>query len=236
MNTKHIYSIFLLILGEALVIFSFLHFGQNLETNIISLNIIISSIIYGLLFVDTIMPWIDLKDKSQKSIGSIGLLGFFTFFYMLFALCTMVYCNSLNPIPFTSQLIIQGALLFFLFLGFLLTFNSSENVREVYMEESNNRERIDEMKKATKAVQLKLDQLKDIPNDVISNINSLQANLRFLSPCNSQDAILLENKFIDEMKTAYNCIFDIPFNFEKMNEIIQNCERTFQERKQAISN
>lgn len=86
MNAKKIFSLLLALFGEALIVFCFLHFGKNVQTEILILNIIVSTIIYCLVFVDFIFPWVNLKDKSQKQIGSIGLRWFFTFFYLILAI------------------------------------------------------------------------------------------------------------------------------------------------------
>ena len=64
MNAKKIFSLLLALFGEALIIFCFLHFGKNVQTEILTLNIIVSTIIYCLVFVDVIFPWVNLKDKS----------------------------------------------------------------------------------------------------------------------------------------------------------------------------
>ncbi len=236
MNAKKIFSLLLVIFGEALLILSFLHFGRNVQTEILTLNIVVSSIIYCLLFIDIIVPWVNFKDKSQKTIGSIGLRWFFTFFYTLLAVGAMVVFNSVKPIHFSNQIIIQGILFFFLLLGYFLAFSSSDKVREVYVEEIQNRDRFDEMKKATKEIQLKIDQMKNIPTDIVNKLNDLQENLRFLSPCNNSNAYELEAKFVEEMRALNGCFFDIPLNIDKINENIQNCNRTLKERKQVFSN
>lgn len=236
MNTKKIFSLLLVIFGEALLILCFLHFGRNVQTEILTLNIVVSSIIYCLLFIDIIVPWVNFKDKSQKTIGSIGLRWFFTFFYMLLAVGAMVVFNSVKPIHFSNQIIIHGILFFFLLLGYFMAFSSSDKVREVYVEEKQNRDRIDEMKKVTKEVQLKIDQMKNIPIDIVNKLNDLQENLRFLSPCNNNNAYELEAEFVEEMRALNGCFFDIPLNLEKINDNIQNCNRTLKERKQIFSN
>jgi len=160
MNAKKIFSLLLVIFGEAILILCFLHFGRNVQTEILTLNIVVSSLIYCLLFIDIIVPWVNFKDKSQKTIGSIGLRWFFTFFYMIVAIGVMVVFNSVKPIHFTNQIIIHGILFFFLLFGFFMAFSSSDKVRDVYVEGKQNRDRIDEMKKATKEVQLKINQMK----------------------------------------------------------------------------
>jgi len=235
MNVKKIFSLLLVIFGEVLLILSFLHFGRNIQTEILTLNIVVSSMIYFLLFIDIIVPWVNFKDKSHKSVGSIGLRWFFTFFYILVAIGIMVVFNTVKPIHFTTQTIIHGVLFFFLLLGFFLAFSSSDKVSEVYVEEKQNRDRIDEMKKSTKGVQLKIDQLKIVPAVIIDKVNDLQENLRFISPCNNRDASELEANFIEEMKTLHACFFDIPLNIDRINENIQNCNSKLKEIKQVYS-
>ena len=106
MNAKKMFSLFIALFGEALIILGFLHFGKKLESEILKLNIVISSIIYSLVFVDFIFPWVNLKDKAQKHIGSIGLRWFFTYLYLAIAIGAMVIFNTVKPIHFINQIII----------------------------------------------------------------------------------------------------------------------------------
>jgi hypothetical protein len=236
MNTQRIFSYLLLLVGEALIIICFLYFGSNLDTNILALNIIVSSIIYSLLFIDILFPIVDLKDNSQRTIGSIGLRWFFTFFYILSAIGVMVVFNIIKPIDTNSQIIIQCILVFLLLFGMYFSITSSHKVPEVFMEEKLNRSRLEEMKKATTDVLLKLDRIKAKPQDLISRLTTLKENLRFISPSNNHDAYELEKTFIAEMKTVQDCLLEIPINYDKIIENIQNCERTYNERKQIFSN
>jgi len=121
-------------------------------------------------------------------------------------------------------------------LGLFMAFSSSDKVREVYIEEKQNRDRIDEMKKATKELQLKLDAMNNIPPEIISRINELQENLRYLSPSNNNEALVLESKVVEEVKKLSNCFSDNPLNMEVVISNIKNCERTYKERKQVFSN
>jgi hypothetical protein len=236
MSARKIFSLLLVIFGEALIVLGLLHFGRNMQNEILTLNIAVSSLIYCLLFIDILVPWVDFDDKSQKKIGSMGPRGFFTFFYMLLAISAMILFNTVKPFHFISQIIIHGVLLFFLLLGFFMSFSSSDKVSQVYFEEKQKRDRLDEMKKATKEVQLKIDQVKDIPADIVNKLNVLQEDLRFLSPCNTNDAYELEKEFIQRIKALSSRLFDVPLNFEKINDDIQNCNRTLKERKQFFSN
>lgn len=235
MNGKKIFSLLLVLFGEALIIFCFLHFGKNVKSEILTLNIIVSTVIYCLVFVDVIFPWVNLKDKSQKQIGSIGVRWFFTFLYLILAIGFMLFFNTAEPIHFTDQIILHCILFFLLLLGLFMAFSSSEKVREVYIEEKQNRDRIDEMRKVTKELQLKLDAMNNIPPEIIISINELQENLRYLSPSNNSDAILLEEKFVEEVRVLSDCFSDDLLNMEIVIYNIKNCERTLDERKQFFS-
>ncbi len=236
MTPKKIVSILLILLGEAIIIFCFLHFGIRLQTEVLVLNIIVSTIIYCLVFVDFFFPWVNLKDKSQKQIGSIGLRWFFAFFYLILALLFMVFFNSINPTHFSNQIVFHGILLFFLILGLFLANNASEKVAEIYVQEKQNRDNIDEMKKATKSLQLKLDTMSNVPIEIISRVNELQENLRYLSPSNNDEAIVLESKFVEDIKILSNCFSENPLNMVNVISNIKNCESTYKERKRVFSN
>lgn len=222
--------------GEALIIICFLYFGRNLANGILTLNIIVSTIIYALFFLDIIFPMVDFKDKSQKAIGSLGLRWVFTSLYTFTAIAAMIIFNTVKPIDINSQLLIQAILFFLLALGLYTAISSSQKVHEVFIEESKTRDHIDEMKKATKNVLLKLDQMKNIPADVNSRITAIHENLRFISPSNNKEAFKLESDFLNEMNSIKDCLFDIPLNYEKIIENIHRCESSYKERKQIFTN
>jgi hypothetical protein len=78
--------------------------------------------------------------------------------------------------------------------------------------------------------------MNNIPAEIVTRINELQENLRFLSPSNSSDSMGLESKFLEEMKVLGHCFADTPLDMEKIISNIKNCERTYKERKQVFSN
>jgi hypothetical protein len=236
MSSKKTFSLLLALFGEALIIFFFLYFFKNTQIEVLILNIFVSTIIYCLLFADLIFPWVNLKDKTQKQIGSIGIRWFFTYSYLILAIGAMVYFNNEKPTHFAYQLMIHGILLFIILLGLFISFSTSEKVSEVYFEEKENRDRIDELKKATKELILKVDSMSNIPSEIKTRINELQENLRYLSPTNNIESIRIESKFIEEVRALKNCFLDNPLNIEIINDNIKNCERTYKERKQIFSN
>jgi len=228
--------VLLLLVGELLIIFCFWHFGNNLDKTVLTLDIIISSIIYLLCFIDLLFPLINLKDKSQKVVGSIGLRWFFVSFYIFFAIAAMVIFTRVIPLEIISLYLIHGILFFLLLVGLNFALEASRNVNEVYQHETQNRGRIEDMRKATKEVMLKLDRMKDIRSEVNVRVSNLYENLRFISPSDDRSAYELETNYLNELKSVQDCLFEVPYNYDKIFENIENCERTYKEGKQVLSN
>jgi len=235
MNSKRIFSILLILVGEALIIISFMVFGKNLSTEILSLNIVVSTIIYALFFIDILFPMVNFGDKSHKAIGSLGLRWFFTVFYAIVAILVMFFFNYGTPTNITIQLIVHSILFFLLLLGLYSASSSAQKTQAIYVEEKQTRSGLEEMKKVTKKVQLKLDQMKDISKEIINSMNDLQENLRYLSPCDNPEAFELEASFLLQMKAMNDNLFINPIDNEQIIEQIENCKRTYQERKQLFS-
>lgn len=236
MSRRNLALLMLFALGETLIISGFIYFGVNIPENILLLNIIVSSIVYGLLFIDSAFQWISFNDELQKAIGSIGIKWFSISLYIIAAIVVMIFFNTIYPLSFSKQLLIQCILLFLLFYGLYQSVSASDKVRGVYIEEKKIRSGIEQMKSVTKSLQLKLDAMKNVPPNIIFNISEIQDNLRFLSPCNSNLCHELEKQFMSEMRELDNCFFEVPLNLEKIDDCLKNCQRTYIERKQALSN
>ncbi len=239
MKPNKLFTILLLLFGEALIIIGFLYFAKNLELKILILNIAVTSILYFVCFVyfsDKIIPIVDIKEKSHSSVGSLGIKWVFVTIYAILAIGAMLILNTVKPLGFTGQIIIQGVILFILLLGIYFSIYASNKVHEVYTEEKQNRSRIGDMKKATNDVKLRIDQMKGMPADLIVRITTLLDNMRFISPGDNNDAIVLETDYLKEIKTVHDCLFEIPINYEKITENISNCERVYNERKKVYSN
>jgi small-conductance mechanosensitive channel len=235
MNTKKLFSILLLLAGETLIIASFLIFGKNMSSGILSLNIVVTTIIYALFFIDILFPMVNFGDKSHKAVGSLGLRWFFTGLYAIIAIVAMFVFNYGTPTAISTQLIIHSILFFLLLLGLFGAMSSAQKVQAIYKEEKQTRNGIEEMKKATKKVQLKLEQIKEIPRVIIDNINDLQEDLRYLSPCDNPEAFEMEVDFSNQMKALNDRLYITPFDNEQIIKQIESCKRIYQERKQLFS-
>lgn len=236
MDTKKILSWIALIGGEAIIIAAFILFKGGLADNIFVLNIVVFSLIYGLFFVDVLVPWIDLTDKSQKKIGSLGLRWFFTWLYAIVAITAMLVGNLVFQWSFSFQIILHSILLFLLILGFVASITSSDKVKEVNRQETLNRSGILEMKNAMRNLKDKMNDLSSLPESFITRVNELEKSLRFISPSNSNEAYDLEHTFTNVIHEITFAISDYSMNEEKIENNLKKAERIYQNRKSIYSN
>jgi hypothetical protein len=233
---KKTLSILLFVLGELLLIYSFNYFNIGHSPDVIKLNIVVSSIVYGLFFLDLFIPWVDLKDKTQKTIGSIGLRWFSTFAYASVAIFIMIYCHLNRPVGISKQLVFQGIALFLFFVGLMFAFSSSEKVEEIYHEEKQNRASIDQVRSAMKKLQRTVANVQ-MEQVFVQQINQLDEDLRYISPSNNTEAIELDqllNQGIMDLDIYLKS--ESSFDYTQIRGIIHNCEITIKERKNVYSN
>jgi hypothetical protein len=235
MNTKKILSWIALLLGEAIIIAAFLLFRGNMSDNILVLNIIVTNIIYGLFFIDILVPFVDFDDKSQKEIGSLGVRWFFTGLYVIAAIVVMILANVAYVWILSLQIIIHGVLFFMLLLGFIVAFHSSEKVEEVYGKETVNRSGINEMKIAMRNLKDKMNGSPDLPVYFITQINILEENIRFISPTNTQEGQELERMFAKTANEIAYAVSNFSMNEEAIKINIKKLEITIHNRKQVYS-
>lgn len=236
MNTKKILLWSSLILGEAIIIASFILFRGSMENNFLTLNIIVTTIIYSLFFLDILTPWIDLDEKSQKRVGSLGVRWFAVLMYAFFSIAVMVISNVLPDFSFKIQLILHSGLFFLLLLGLSAAFSSSDKVKAIYNIEQKNRQGIVEMKGAISALKDKMVDCKELPEYFTAQVDSLENEIRYLSPANSEQAFELERSFVKIITSISVAIMDFSLNEQQIREDLRKGKRIFQNRKQTHSN
>jgi len=235
MSSKKIFSWILLLFGEAVLITAFLVFRGKTADNILTLNIIVSSIIYGLFFFDILVPWIDLNDDSQRRVGSLGVRWFSVLLYALLSIATMICSNIVYDLTFQTQLVIHGGLFFILLLGLLGASHSSDKVKQVYDSETAHRSRIIEMKNVTRNLKDKMNEIGNFPDIFTKQIATLEENLRFISPSNLKEAHDLENEFVTVIHEIGFSLVNFEMNREKIENNLKKLERIYQNRKNIFS-
>jgi hypothetical protein len=229
-------SLLLFLFGEVLLIFSFIYFGQALSSDVLKLNIAVSSLIYCLFFLDLLLPWVNFNDKSQRSIGSLGLRWFSTFVYDILAIGIMFYFNFHKESAFTTQVLFHGIALFLFLLGLLFSMSSSAKVAEIYNEETKNRMGIESVKIAMRTLQRTIT-LVHIDSAFSQQINQLEESIRFISPSNNMESSVLESNLVDEINSLEHYIKNTSqIDYKILRDQINKCEISIKERKQVYSN
>lgn len=233
---KTILSWVALLAGEAIIIAAFFLWRGNAPTDIFTLNLVMASILYGVMFVDMLVPWINWKDKAQRQVGSMGIRWFITGLYVILALAVMIVGNWKVNLSFTVQLMLHIGLLFLLLLGFVAMFHASDKVVEIHSQESSHRQGVNDMKRAMmqlKDTAIDCPQLMAIYGD---RINNLEEGLRYLSPSNNPEASALEAQFVEVINDINIAAPQFSMNQEKIEAALRRAERIYQNRKGVYSN
>lgn len=234
MNIKNILSWLALVLGAAIIIGSFFIFMKDMPDDLFVLNLSVSLLVYALFFVDVLVPWVDWRDKSKSRIGSIGLRWTVTWIYAFFAIGSMVMCNICN-LEFHVQLIIQGILLLILILGLSGTLHASDKVASVYNKEIALQIGINEMRRSLNELKQTVYNSSDIPQEVHIKIESLEDNLRYLSPSDNPEAAVLEKQFSEIVREACLSVNSYSGNSERIMSLLGKADYILKSRKSIYS-
>ena len=236
MSTKKILAWLLLLFGEAILITAFVLFRGETPDNILVLNIVVSTIVYAVLFLNFRAPWINQEDWAQKQIGAIGISWFTAWLYALAAIAVMLVANLKLELLFNLQLIIHCVLLFFLLLGIWVSYHSAGKVKEVFVKETAHRSGIIEMKNAMLVLKNKISETTGLPDVFIQRIETLEESLRFIAPTENSEAHEQERSFVETINAIRFALIDYSLNAEQIENCLKKCERIYQNRKQIYSN
>lgn len=231
MSLKRFLSWVALLGGEALIIAIFMLYGKSLETNILLLNIVVMSIIYGLYFIDIFVPWVDWYDKSKKKIATIGIRWTVTVFYTVTAIIVMLACNVFNEASFNLQLILHCALLLVLVIGFASLLYSSDKTQQINAIETRNGADLDRMRLSMRSLKDRMCSATDLPSSVVSRINRLDDNLRYIAPSASAEAHDYERRLAAAITDLSIMLGNYTMNAQKIENVLSAAERIYQNRK-----
>lgn len=235
MNSKRMISWITLLLGEAIIISAFILFRGETSDNILVQNIVVTTIIYCLFFIDILIPWIDIHSKSQNKTGSLGIRWFFTWMYSVFAIASMAISNTVYHLSFETQLIIHGTLLLLLLVGFVVISQTTEKINDVFNEERVYQLGIGEMKIALNKLKDRMSETSGLPEYFVNQVNGFEEKTKFLSPSNHEEAYILEQQITEIINTISFAINDFSLNEESIERNLKKCESIYQKRKQIYS-
>ena len=236
MDTKKIYSLLALFIGQAILVSAFIIFAAHWETSILVLNILVASLVYGLCFAQIALPWIHLSDHSQKQLGALGLRWATVSLYTIAAIGVMLLANLSFLWSFLLQLLVQGGLIALLLLSAAGALSATGKVAEVHAQQAQQQEGLSLIRKEAQHLKNLSQEISNLPEPLVKRIATLEENMRFLSPANTPEAHEAERRFVQTATDLSRAIPNHQIEKDRVEELLKKLERLFQERKNLYSN
>lgn len=230
MNAKEIYKLLSILLGYGLIIASFIIFGENIETNIKFLDIIVSCLILTHFFQFLLFPLINLGAPSNKEVGMMGIHLTALNTCCLLAIGLMV-CGIAYHIPFKTQLIGQLAVLLILFIGRVVTLHAGEKVQEVYVKEKKKMEGKTSLRLSMDDFMDYMANVKQLDQDIRDKMSLIHESIRYITPSASLEAKSYNLKISQSLDNLKVLMRNTTINKENIKEEVENLERIISRRK-----
>ena len=222
-------------LGFALIICGWLLWGNREQTDVLVLNIVVSLVMYCLLFSDMFISWFVPGDKSQRRIGNLGLKWGVIWFYIIISIL-IIWISAANGWPFLVQLLLHGVALAILLAGFAFVSMSSKNIGAVQQQQDAVRSGVESMRREARALYNDAMDKGTISAELTKRMSALVDDMRFISPANSEEAYDLEKRFVENVSRARLLISSFTMNEEELAMELSKLERILRERKSVYSN
>jgi hypothetical protein len=230
---KSVISWLLYVVGVLLVVAGWLLFGDKTDKNIFIMNMIVSGVVYCVVFAGFVLPKKD--DKAQSRIGSLGVRWFALTSYAV-ATIVVMFLSDHYGWEFNIRIYIHCILFVLLILGLLLVMRSAKKVVTVHAEETVNRSYVNRMRKVTDDLYNYMLDKGGFSANATSRVESLLGEIRFVSPANSDEARELEEKFVEVIEQAHIMASSYTFSEEQFLIEMARAERTLKRRKSVYSN
>ena len=181
------------------------------------------------------ISWNKPEDKSQRRIGNTGLRWAVTLFYVVIAFVLIVLSNLFSW-SFSVQLFAHSIAIVGLIAGYALVAHSANNIGNVTSQQSIAQSGVDMMRREAKSLHYDMLDKGDIPAELSQRVAQLVDDMRFIAPANSEDARLLEQRFVDIISRARVMVSSFTLNHEELARELSKAERTLKDRKATYSN
>lgn len=243
MNGKTVYAIIAAVLGEAIAMALNIVFRGDLPQNILILNIAVSTLIY----VSSAWVYFIKLDRSDDKVGTwVGVLGVNLWSFNLYSLLALIALLAMNlhvivdkysdtyPVDIKYQLLVHGILLLFLVTTRFFSKTIEGQVKNVYEKEETLKLGIEDMKSATRRLQNAIFECGDINPEIRKMVDSIQADIRYLSPEMSREAKDMEADFVTKVNALIPAFINYKMNAELISKqivllshIVDNRKKTY---------
>ena len=225
---RKILSWLALAICEAGMIAAFILFRGETPTNVTVLNITVSTVILGLLFIDLARPW---NDEHTARLGSMGVRWTVTFLYAAAAIVAM---TALHNHSFRLQLLVQGGLVALLLLGFVAVLATKERITAVHVDEKQKVADRDSAKRAWRDLLEKMDAQPGFPPEVRERTGRLVEELRYLTPTDNPEAQDADRQLEEGATQMGRLMGDMQLNAGTAEQTLAQCERLLKRRRSEM--
>lgn len=221
------------VFGVALIVAGFMVFGSALPDSVMYLDIAVSIIAFVLCIVE-IFRRFDSEDASSGLFASLGLRLTGVFLYVVLAVIAMVVLQ-LKDVEFTYQLLCQSALLFLVFIWFSLAESAYLQSPAVHARETAKLRGRADMKAAARSLVDEAALKDDVPGVVKDSFAGLSDSIRYISPCDGEDAARYEAEFVDSCRSMASMLHDYTLNADRIASELKRARMIIERRKECLS-
>jgi len=234
MKTRQYLILSLMFFGELLIVLGFLHFSLFTPGRIVTLNIVVTSVIYLAYMLNLLWPGYNFSDRPQKTFAGLGIHGYAILLYSIAAIALMISMNGIVAQSFSTQLIMHAVLIFLLGLAIFFSLTAADKAAAVYQQESAQKAPLEDARRLADSIGEK-SQRSSLPPPAKDRLAKIGADLRYVSPASTANASLLEDQLLGTLQQL-DAILSLPAPDEqKVNELIVDFESLYRQRKQVYS-
>lgn len=231
---KNVLFWILVAMGEAIIITCFLILGAALPGDVLALDIVVTSLLFGIMAYSVAAPAIRLDDKSGKQAAGLGISWLGSTLYSLAAVVTVV-AGIIYCVHFRYQLLVQIILLFMYLVAVLTSLSAAAKAGKVHAAEQVRSVGIRGMRDA---VALTADEARlsaGVPSCIVSRLDSIAETLRYTSPSSAPQATDLEKRFIGLMEDIRRALTDYGLNAGTVEEKLNRAALLADNRSRILS-
>lgn len=225
------WAILLWFLGEAILVFAFWYFGQNVKQSHLLINLIVSSTILTVFLVSIFR---DSSVLAKRGVGS-GMKWFFTLTYTLLSILAMIYFDFFNPVDLLTQGIVQLIFLGVLAMGMWGAFKPAKKTTMDNKYSKMEHRQLMMIRNVVSVARTRAERRADIPSSLLHGIIELQEEVQNISPGNEYVSLKMEGRIMMDMNQLITCLHTQPLDVKLMQYTIKHCMKLINEHQNTYS-
>lgn len=225
------WSLLLWLIGEAVILYSFVWANPGTIPYSLMLKMLVSSIIFTVLIISIFRN----QAKLSKRGVSNGMKWFFTLTYALLAIAAMLYFEFLNPVDLLTQTIVQAIFLSVLFMGMWGAFKSGKRIHTDQKYEKMEQRQLMMIRNVVDVARTRAERTSGMPPSIVNEIIDLQQEVQQISPGNEYTALKMEGKIMMDANQIIRCLKNNPPDLNMLQSTLKHCFKLIREFRSTYS-